>query len=108
MKVIKTGGNIISNHFYCIITKEKMPLIIRRGDTSSHGGSVTTSASRSYAEGALIARIGDTLSCPIHGSNSIVQGSPDSYAEGSQIARHGDQAACGAALISGAVRTYVN
>lgn len=85
-----------------------MPLIIRLGDTSTHGGFVITSASKSYAEGALIARIGDTLLCPIHGPSSIVEGSPNSLCEGSQIARQGDATDCGAALISGAVKTVVN
>lgn len=85
-----------------------MPLIVRLNDTSSHGGSVVTAASKTYAEQQLIARIGDILNCPIHGPNPIVEGSPDTYVEGSPVARHGDYTACGAALISGAVKTVVN
>lgn len=85
-----------------------MPLIIRRGDTSTHGGAVVTAASKSYAEGAAIARLGDILLCPLHGPQPIVTGSGNSLCEGPQIARQGDVAACGAALISGAVKTPVN
>ena len=85
-----------------------MPLIIRLTDTSDHGGAVVTSASKSLAEGQLIARIGDILDCPLHGPNPIVEGSPNTLCEGHEIARHGDHAACGAALIASATKTVVN
>lgn len=82
-----------------------MPLIVRLGDTSSHGGAVVTSASRTYCENALIAREGDILDCPIHGPNPIVGHSNKLMVEDKFVARHGDATACGAALISGAVKT---
>ena len=87
-----------------------MPLVIRLNDTSDHAGTVISSAAKTYAEGQLVARLGDQHDCPIpgHGITDIVEGSPDTYVEGSQVARQGDHAACGAALISGAVKTYVN
>lgn len=85
-----------------------MPLIIRLGDSSTHGGAVVSAASKSLAENSRIARIGDILLCPIHGPQPIVQGSPNTLAEGPCIARQGDVAACGAALISGASKTFVN
>lgn len=81
-----------------------MPLIARRGDAGSHGGSIVTSAQKWTCEGALIARRGDTYSCPIHGPNPIVGGSGKYECEGQAIARHGDATACGATLISGASR----
>lgn len=83
-----------------------MPLIVRLGDTSTHGGHVITSASKTYCEGKLIARETDILDCPIHGPNPIVEHSSKHRAEGLRIARHGDHTACGAALISGATKTY--
>jgi uncharacterized Zn-binding protein involved in type VI secretion len=83
-----------------------MPLICRLGDTSTHGGAVITSASKSLAEGALIAREGDILDCPLHGPNPIVEHSAKMLAEGKWVARHGDHTACGAALISGAAKTF--
>lgn len=79
-----------------------MPLIVRLGDTSSHGGAVISSAARWRCEGALIARKGDMFSCPIHGVNAIVEGSGLWRCEGAAIARQGDHTACGASLISGA------
>ena len=82
-----------------------MPLIARLGDTSTHGGAIITSASKSLAEGALIAREGDILDCPIHGPQPIVGHSSKWICEGAWVARHGDLTACGAALISGAAKT---
>lgn len=83
-----------------------MPLIARLGDTSTHGGAIVTSASKSLCEGALIARKDDILNCPIHGPNPIVGHSQKMLCEGKRVARHGDLTACGAALISGATKTY--
>ena len=80
------------------------PLIVRKGDAGSHGGSVATGASRWQCEGAPIARQGDTYECPVHGANPIVGGSSKWRCEGQPIARHGDATACGATLISGATK----
>lgn len=82
-----------------------MPLIARLGDTSSHGGAIITSASKTLCEGALIARESDILDCPIHGPNPIVGHSSKLLVEGKFCARHGDATACGATLISGATKT---
>lgn len=82
-----------------------MPLICRLGDTSTHGGAIITSASKSKCEGALIARQGDILDCPIHGPNPIVGHSNKLRCEGPYVARNGDLTACGAALISGATKS---
>ncbi|APX70542.1 MULTISPECIES: PAAR domain-containing protein [unclassified Brucella] len=81
-----------------------MPRIVRLGDTSSHGGTVISSASKWRCEGALIARKGDLHSCPIpgHGVTAIVSGAGKYQCEGAPIAREGDTCGCGAALISGA------
>jgi len=83
-----------------------MPLICRLGDTSTHGGAIVTSASKSLCEGALIARHTDILACPIHGPNPIVTHSQKMLCEGLHVARQGDLTACGAALISGASKSY--
>ena len=85
-----------------------MPLIIRLGDAGTHGGSVVTSAKTVDAEGSLVARKGDLYACPIHGRNPITTASADVWVESKQVARHGDKASCGASLISGAVKTWVN
>jgi len=83
-----------------------MPLIARLGDTSTHGGAIVTSASKSLCEGKLIARHTDILGCPIHGPNPIVEHSEKLWCEGLQVARHGDATQCGATLISGATKSY--
>jgi len=85
-----------------------MPLIVRRGDAGSHGGSVVTGAEKWRAEGAAIARVGDLYACPLHGVNPIVEGSPRWRCEDADIARHGDRTACGAALISDATKWRVD
>lgn len=82
-----------------------MPLWARLGDTSTHGGAITTSASRTLCEGKLVAREGDILSCPIHGPNPIVGHSSKYKVEGKFVARHGDATACGATLVSGATKS---
>lgn len=79
-----------------------MPLIVRLGDTSSHGGTVISSAAKWQVEGALVARKGDLHSCPIHGVTPIISGSAKYGCEGEPIARDGDLCGCGAVLISGA------
>ncbi len=78
-----------------------MPLVIRLGDTSTHGGAMITSASKTLYNGILCCRIGDILDCPIHGPNPVVEGSAKQIVEGQPLARQGDHTACGAALISG-------
>lgn len=83
-----------------------MPLIVRLGDSSSHGGTVISSADKWTCEGNLIARKGDLHSCPIpgHGVTSIVSGSSKFICEGDPVARTGDATGCGATLISGAAK----
>ncbi len=79
--------------------------VARRGDSSSHGGAIITSASNTTCEGHLYARVVDTLLCPIHGANPILTGSPRFTVEGAHVARGGSVTACGAIIIGGAVKT---
>jgi len=76
-----------------------MPKVARLGDTSTHGGSIVTSASVSYSAGSLIARVGDILSCPAHGNVAIISGSGNFKVEGSIAAVEGSLCSCGALLI---------
>ena len=85
-----------------------MPLVIRLGDTSDHGGAVITSSRDYKAEGIFVARIGDILDCPIHGPNPIVEGSVKHLNNGQRVARHGDHTACGAALIASAQKLDID
>ena len=79
--------------------------VARRGDTSSHGGSIITSASNTSCEGKLVARVGDILSCPLHGPNPITTGSPNYSTEGKKTARTTSLTGCGASIIGGATKT---
>lgn len=82
--------------------------IARLGDTSSHGGTIITAASRTYANGKPVARKGDLHSCPIegHGVTPINSGSDSVIVEGQSAARIGDSVACGATIVSGSPDTF--
>ncbi len=79
--------------------------VARLGDTSSHGGQITTAATNTKVEGQFVARVNDTLNCPAHGPNPILTGSPKLEAEGQQVARSGSVTQCGAVIIGGATKT---
>lgn len=85
-----------------------MPKVVRVGDPGSHGGTVVTGSPDVTANGAQVARVGDTYACPIHGSNPIVSGSADTFANGQAVARVGDATACGATLTDGSPDTFCN
>lgn len=52
-----------------------MPNIIRLSDATTHGGKVTSVASPHFTvRGIPVACAGDTVSCPIHGPGTIVEG----------------------------------
>ena len=76
-----------------------MPKVARLGDTSTHGGSIVTSASVSYSAGSLIARVGDILACPAHGNVAIITGSGRFKVEGSVAAVEGSLCSCGALIV---------
>ena len=81
--------------------------VARLGDSSSHGGVIITSASKTIVEGKLVARVGDSHSCPVpgHGVTPIVTGSPQFTAEGALVARTSSLTGCGALIIGGAQKT---
>jgi uncharacterized Zn-binding protein involved in type VI secretion len=75
--------------------------IIRLGDSTSHGGTVTSASSRFMVDCKPVALLGDTCSCPItgHGSPTIVEGDPDFLLDGKPVAFQGHKTSCGATLI---------
>ena len=75
--------------------------LIRLGDKTSHGGTVLEASPMSDSGGMGIARMGDKVSCPIHGSGTIASGDMSMIVDGKPVARHGDKTACGAVLIAG-------
>lgn len=75
--------------------------LIRLGDKTSHGGTVVEASMVSDIGGIGIARVGDKVSCPVHGSQTIVSGDMTLIVDGKPVARHGDEVSCGAKLIAG-------
>ena len=75
--------------------------VIRLGDQTSHGGRVLEASQHSDIDGIAVARLGDNVSCPIHGNGTIVEGDMTTLVDGTPVARHGDKTACGAVLAAG-------
>lgn len=69
------------------------------GDGTSHGGKIIKVSGTVLIDGRLAARIGDWVSCPMHGDNQIVEGSgfPDN---GINIVTHGCKCQCGCTIIA--------
>lgn len=82
-----------------------MPLVARIGDTGSHGGPIVTGSPNTDCNSRLVARVGDTYNCSIHGPNPIVGGSSKVDCNGRAVARIGDPTACGAHIVSGSPNT---
>jgi uncharacterized Zn-binding protein involved in type VI secretion len=79
-----------------------MPAPIRLGDSTSHGGKVTSAAGQTNVMGLPLARINDTCSCPVpgHANCVIVEGDENWTIDGRAVALHGHKLSCGATLIS--------
>jgi len=75
--------------------------VIRKGDKTTHGGSVLTASATMKFGGIGAARKGDKVSCPEHGNTTIVEGNPNYLDEdGIPIAFEGHKCGCGCTLIS--------
>lgn len=81
---------------------------IKLGDETSHGGKVLEASQHSDTGGKGIARVGDKVSCPKHGSGTIASGDATMIVDGKPAARHGDKTSCGATLIAGQQVTVDN
>ncbi|PPC62792.1 PAAR domain-containing protein [Pantoea sp. ICBG 1758] len=77
-----------------------MPALTCLGDATTHGGSVISASSMMYINGVRVALVGDTVSCPLHGTNRIQQGSPKIFDNGIQVVVHGCVCECGCTVIS--------
>lgn len=86
-----------------------MPLGVRQGDPSNHGGTVVSGCGKVLIVGQPAARLGDAHSCPVpnHGTTSIVSASSKVTICGSPAARQGDVAACGASLAAGQPKVVI-
>ena len=70
------------------------------GDATSHGGKILTGSERIKVKGRRAARVGDKVSCPIHGDNEIVEGSGRMKDGTTPLSCDGDHTRCGAVLIA--------
>jgi uncharacterized Zn-binding protein involved in type VI secretion len=75
--------------------------LILLGDKTTHKGTVVEASQQSDSGGKPIARLGDKVSCPVHGDTTITSGDPTLVVDGKPVARHGDKTSCGATLIAG-------
>ena len=74
--------------------------IIRRGDRTTHGGTVLTGDPTFILAGREVARVGDSVSCPqCKRASKIITGAPTMFS-GQLVARHDDVTDCGARLIA--------
>jgi uncharacterized Zn-binding protein involved in type VI secretion len=87
--------------------------IIVVGDKTNHGGAVISGSSSRDINGKAVARIGDSVACPMpypggkpHGVNKILTGHSTVLADGIPVAVHGSSTECGCTLI-GSVNAYV-
>jgi uncharacterized Zn-binding protein involved in type VI secretion len=75
--------------------------IIRKGDTTTHGGTVLDGIPNFTIRGVPAAAVGHMVSCPqCKGVFPIIEGDATFTAHGKAIALHGMRTACGAQLIS--------
>ncbi len=72
------------------------------GDITSHGGEVISASSTFDCNGKKAALLHDTVSCPLHGTNLIIEADSSVYEEDNRgIVLHGCQTHCGATVIAG-------
>ncbi|MCA1857835.1 PAAR domain-containing protein [Massilia oculi] len=77
-----------------------MRKIIRLDDATSHGGKVLSVAATHFTVGGVaVARVGDRISCPVHGPGSIVEGEARHTVDGVPVAYEGHKTSCGAMLL---------
>ena len=78
-----------------------MPNVIRLNDPTSHGGKVSKVAATHFTVGGIaVACVGDTCTCPVHGSVTIVEGEENHTIGGVAVAYELSKTSCGATLIS--------
>jgi uncharacterized Zn-binding protein involved in type VI secretion len=76
--------------------------IIRITDTTSSGGMVKTGSEAMIFDGLGVARVGDSVFCPLpgHGETRIAEGNSGFSDDDVPVAFHGDRCECGCTLIT--------
>ena len=78
-----------------------MRKVIRLNDPTSHGGTVSSVANTHFTVGGIaVARIGDKITCPLHGDGKIAEGDKHHTIDGIPVAYEGHKTSCGAVLKS--------
>ncbi len=70
------------------------------GDITSHGGAVISASSTFEIAGKKAALLHDSVSCPIHGPNSIIECDMGYEEQGKGIVVNGCKTACGAVVFA--------
>lgn len=70
------------------------------GDRTTHGGFIISGSDTMDVLGRKVARVGDLVSCPIHGVNPIIEGSDMIMDNDRHVAMNGHCTACGCKLIA--------
>lgn len=78
-----------------------MAAVARFGDSSTHGGSITSASSDVKANGKGVARQGDILQCPSHGPRPITAITSKTRVNGRLVVTVGAVASCGAIINQG-------
>ena len=74
--------------------------IVVLGDATSHGGKVVSVSSTFEIEDKNVALLNDSVSCPEHGSNPIVECDMSYEENGRGIVAHGCKSACGSVIFA--------
>ena len=82
-------------------------MLARLGDPMTHGAKVITGSTDKLSDSLPTARMGDTVYCPIHGVNRIVNVSSTVITDGKPTATVTSRAACGAVIIGGSTNILI-
>jgi len=75
--------------------------VVVLGDATSHGGKVSSASSSLEIEGKKAALLNDTVTCPEHGTNKIVECDVSAYEENRRgIVLHLSKTQCGAVVLA--------
>ncbi|EMT6576574.1 MULTISPECIES: PAAR domain-containing protein [Providencia] len=75
-------------------------------DKNTHGGHVLSASSTMYIDGKQVALVGDLVSCPKHGNNTIIEGADSAFDNGIAIVVDQCLCACGCRVISSEPKTH--
>lgn len=85
-----------------------MAIVARVGDPNSHGGVILTGSTDKLSNGVPTAILSSQCSCPIHGTNTIVEVPQYTVlTDGSITAVYGSVMECGAIIIIGSENIQV-